>query len=254
METIGIVAAMPQERSALLRHIERWERAPLGPYPCQHFRLATRDCFLITSGMGIPRAAQAARTLIDAIHPQLLISVGVAGAVHADLEIGDVLVSRNTCLLDKGVPGPFQPLAHISDAAWQAAEKVLAPRRARLLYGNAITTRGTQYVEDQPEETMNPLLEMETFGIARVTTEQGIPLLSLRAISDGPHAPIPFDIEAMLDEQDTLRMGEIIKMILGHPQKIPQLVRMGRNTKMAAQNAAIALIAALNQPDALIYQ
>jgi len=43
---------------------------------------------------GIWRAAEATRKLIDAASPQLLVSVGIAGAVNADLEIGDVVVSR----------------------------------------------------------------------------------------------------------------------------------------------------------------
>jgi adenosylhomocysteine nucleosidase len=76
----------------------------------------------------------------------------------------------------------------------------------------------------------------------------------LRAISDGPHAPIPFDLEAMIDEQYNLRTGKILRTILGHPQMLPQLMRMSRNTNLAADHAAIALIAALSQPGDLILQ
>jgi adenosylhomocysteine nucleosidase len=98
----------------------------------------------------------------------------------------------------------------------------------------------------------NPILEMETAGIAGAAAKKGVPLLSLRAISDGPAAPIPFNLETMLDEQDNLRSGEIIKTILGHPQMLPQLVRMGRNTRKAADNAVLALVAALSQPGLVI--
>jgi adenosylhomocysteine nucleosidase len=114
METIGIIAAMSQERDAVLRFVHKWEGSALGPFRCQRFQLADRDCILVTSGMGLKRAAEAARTLIEATSPQLLVSVGVAGAVNADLEIGDVVASRNTCLLDQGVLGPSQPLALLS--------------------------------------------------------------------------------------------------------------------------------------------
>jgi adenosylhomocysteine nucleosidase len=254
LETIGIVAAMSQERDALLRTIDGWEHLSLGPYRCPRFRLLNRDCLLITSGMGINRAAQATRALIDAFHPKLLVSVGVAGAVHANLDIGDVVVSRNACLLEKGRPGLFQPLALPSEAAWQAAGEALKPRRAQLYFGTAVTTHGSQLIQPQPAELTNPVLEMETYGIAQVAAELGIPLLSLRAISDGPRAPIPFDLEVMMDEQDNLRMGKMLKTILGHPQMLPQLLQMGRNTTMAAQNAAIALVAILSQPGELILQ
>ena len=253
METIGIIAAMSQESNALLRSIEQRERLNLGPYRYYRFRLLQRDCWLLTSGMGSAHAAQAARALIDAASPQLLVSVGIAGAVNEDLGIGDVVNSTNTCLLDKvGLVGPFQPLARLSQLAWQAAQFVLRPGGAALYTGTAITTHGEQFIQHEPEQIVNPVLEMETTGIAGVAVEKGLPLLSLRAISDGPRAPIPFDLGQMMDEQDNLRTGAIIKNILGHPQMLPGLVRMGRNSTKAADNAAIALMAVLKQPGPVI--
>ena len=254
METIGIIAAMSLERDALLHLIKGWERCAPGPFHSQRFRRLERDCFLVTSGMGLKRAAEAARALIGAIDPQLLVSVGVAGAVHDNLEIGDVVACRNTCRLDQGLAGPFQPLALLSEAARRAAAQALLPRRASLVDGSAVTTRGSQYVLHQPEEMTNPILEMETAGIARVAAEQGIPLLCLRAISDGPRALIPFNLETVMDAEYNLRIGELIKSVLRHPKAILQLGRMGRNTRKAAGNAAIALIAALSQPSPLILQ
>ena len=248
METIGIIAAMPQESGALLRLIKAWERSALGPFRCQHFQLNARDCRLVTSGMGLQRAAQAARALLDTFHPQLLVSVGVAGAVYPDLAIGDVIAARNTCLLDKGALGQVMPLAQLSMAAWQAAEKVLQPRRASLFSGIAVSTHAAQLTQDQPGHLTNPILEMETVGIAEVAAQRGIPLLSLRAISDGPRAPIPFDLEAMMDEQYNLQTGKLLRTILGHPKMLPQLMRMSCNTNLAADNAAIALIAVLSLP------
>jgi hypothetical protein len=135
----------------------------------------------------------------------------------------------------------------LSDAGWQAVAKALQPRRASLYFGIAVTTRGTQYIQPQPGEMTNPILEMETAGIAQVAALQGIPLLSLRGISDGPRAPIPFTLEAVMNDEYNLRFGKIISSILSHPQMIPQFVRMGRNTAKAAENAAFALIAALSQ-------
>ena len=118
--------------------------------------------------------------------------------------------------------------------------------------GTVITTRGAQIIQKETEQLDNPIMEMETAGIAGVVAEQGLPLLSLRAISDGPRAPIPFNLEAMMDEQDNIRIGEILKTMLGHPRILPSLVRMGRNTRKAADAAALALFAALSQPGPVI--
>jgi adenosylhomocysteine nucleosidase len=252
MESIGIIAAMTQESGAVIRMIKRCDRSMLGPFQSRRFRVNDRDCLMVTSGMGIERAAQATGLLLEASHPQLLVSVGVAGAVNADLAIGDVVAAQNTCLLDQGKLGPFQPLALLSEEARQAVEQVLQQRQAHLFSGTAISTHGTQFIQAQGQELANPVLEMETVGIAQIAAQYGIPLLSLRAVSDGPRAPIPFDLAAMMDEKFNLRTGKLIRAILGNPKVLPQLVRMGQNTSLAAGNAAAALIAALIPPGPVI--
>ncbi len=239
---------MSQESNALLRLIGQRDCTNLGAYRCYRFRISDRDCWLLASGMGMRRAAQAVRILIDAASPQLIVSVGIAGAVHADLKIGDVVVPTDTCLLEHGIPGPFQPLAGLSSTAWQVVEQALQRDGAGLHPGIAITTRGAQFIQQQPDKLENPILEMETSGIASVAAEKGLPLLCLRSISDGPKAPIPFNLEKMMDENDNTRTEDIIKTIFGHPRMLPQLVRMGRNYRKAADNAALALFAALSQP------
>jgi len=253
METIGIIVAMPQESDALLRLVEQRDCDEHGSYRFYHFRISDRVCWLLTSGMGRVRAENATRVLIEAASPQLLVSVGIAGAVNADLQIGDVVNSTNACILENGgQAGPLQPLAHLSQMAWQSAQFILKSGGAELYAGTAITTHGTQFVPQEPGQFPNPVLEMETGGIAGVAAEKGLPLLSLRSISDGPRAPIPFDLEQMMDEQDNIRIGKIIKTILGHPKMVPGLMRMGRNSRKASDNAAIALIAAMRQPGPII--
>jgi hypothetical protein len=103
-------------------------------------------------------------------------------------------------------------------------------------------------MEDQLGEMRHPVLEMETAGIATVAAEKGIPLLSLRAISDGPCAPIPFDLGEMMDEDANLQAGRLLKAIVRNPRIVFQSRRLMRNSKIAADNAAAALSAALSQP------
>jgi len=252
METIGLIAAMPSESEALLRCVKEWKRTALGPFRGYRFRLLDRDCLLITSGMGLRRAADATRALLAGSSPHLLVSFGIAGAVHADLNIGDVVVAGKTRLLEKGLPGPFQSLASLSEAAWEAAAQALQWDDARLFPGTAITTRGAQVVPQQLEEMPHPVLEMETAGIAQVAAEMGIPLVSIRSISDGPRSPIPLDLEAVMDDEYNFRIGRMLMMVLRRPQIILQSRKMMQNSRKAADHAAKALVAALSQPSPVI--
>lgn len=248
METIGLIAAMPQERDALLRCIRKWTPTALGPFRAARFRILDRDCMLVTSGMGLQRAADGTRALLAAIAPHLLISFGIAGAVYDSLHVGDVVVAGSTCLLELDTPGQPQPLAPLSEAAWDAAAQVLQPDGAQLVAGTAITTRGSQVIPQSLEKMVNPILEMETAGIAHVAARMGIPLVSIRSVSDGPQAPIPFSLEAAIDEKYNLRIGKILTMVLHNPRIVLQSRRIVQNSRTAADHAARAVVAVLSQP------
>jgi adenosylhomocysteine nucleosidase len=251
METIGLIAAMTQESEALLRCVKPWKRVAVGPLRGNSFVLTRQNCVLVTSGMGVRRASEAARNLVELNSPQMLISFGIAGAVEADLEIGDVVLAEAVCSLDQGVPGSLMPLEPWPDAARKAAAEVLVTRGRQLFTGTAVTTGGSQVMQSQLGEMRHPILEMETAGIAQVAAEKGIPLLSLRAISDGPRAPIPFDLGEIMDEDANLQAGRLLGAIARNPRIIFQSRQMMRNTKIAANNAAAALVAALRQQSSI---
>jgi nucleoside phosphorylase len=198
--------------------------------------------------MGVKRAMDSTRALLAAASPHLLVSFGIAGAVKDDLCIGDVVVAGNNWLFDRGQLDKSRLLSSLSQAAWNAAAQVLQPNGARLVVGTAITTRGSQVLIPPLEEMLHPILEMETAGIAQVSAEMGIPLVSVRSISDGPQAPIPFDLEGVLDEEANFRIGEMLRMVFRNPQIIFQSREMMQNSKRAADHAARAVIAVLSQP------
>ena len=246
MATIGLIAAMADESNALLRQTKKWERIKLGRYTGHRFELPSLTCILVTSGMGIRRAAEATRALVAEYSPQMLISFGIAGAVEPELEIGDVVAAESFCPLDADALGPCLPLAALPETAREAAVHVLAGRGARLFKGTAITTGGSQVSSQRIGALPHPILEMETAGIARVAAEKNITLFSLRAISDGPRAPIPFDLGEVMDADANLQMGKLLKAILRNPKLLLQARQMNRNSRTAEDNAAMALIAVVN--------
>jgi nucleoside phosphorylase len=247
MQTIGLIAAMSQESDALLRYINGWKQVALGSFSGYGFEISGQTCLLVTSGMGVRRASEAARTLVEMKAPRMLFSFGIAGAVEAELQIGDVITAEAVCRLDQGIPGPLLPLASWPEAAREAAVQALSKRGARLLTGTAVTTGGSQVSEHLLNKMMHPILEMETAGIVQVAAERGIPLYSLRAISDGPRAPIPLDLGEIMDEDANPQAGKMLKAIVRHPRIVLQSGRLIKNTRIAADNAAIALVAALSQ-------
>jgi adenosylhomocysteine nucleosidase len=246
---IGLIAATPQESRALLQQLLIWEVNRLGAFPGFCFRLGEQDCLLVESGVGLERAGEATRALL-AQGPEMLIAFGVAGAAQAGLEIGDVVVARHTCQLEQGAVGPMTPLADLTDEARRTVETVLqahAARGARLVDGVAVTTRGEQVILTRPDELQNPVLEMETYAIATAAAQAGIPLLVLRGISDNPDEPIPINPAAVLDEEYHFKIGKLLATLLRRPYILPELRRFQRNTILAAEHTALAVLAVLGE-------
>ncbi len=248
METIELIAAMPQEIKPLLQGIGKWEHVRIGAFKGYHFQIFNLNCLLVECGIGFKRAAQATQALLAETKPRLLISFGVSGALEAELQVGDVVLIGSACTLEDGSPGRLLPLAPFSKAAGQAVAQALEPRGVKWVPGTTITTKGSQAVRLKPGELIHPVLDMETSAIAGVAAEQGIPLLALRSISDNPKEPLPFDIGDWFDSEDNLAVGRMIRTILLRPKLLPRLLRLNQNTNRAAENLAVALLAALGQP------
>jgi hypothetical protein len=93
---------------------------------------------------------------------------------------------------------------------------------------------------------------METVGILQAARESGIPLAALRSVSDGPQAPIPFDMETVMDDEYNFRLDRLLQAVLKQPRLLLQSSQMIRNSRIAADNAAISVLALLNQPGSLL--
>ncbi len=249
MGSIGLIAAMPQERDALLRLVGKTERVRIGTYPAHAFEVDQQRCLLVTSGMGRKRAVQAARALVDHGSLDAVITYGIAGAVGTDLRIGDVVACETVHLLQQDILGPPVRMASLPHKAMEAVGRILAVRNASLSVGCAITTTGSQLVRADDRHLTNPVLEMETAGIVAELTGSGVPVFSLRAISDGPAAPIPIDLGRMMDENADLRIGRLLGEVVRHPGIILSSRRMLANTRIACDRAADAVVACLEWMD-----
>jgi nucleoside phosphorylase len=244
---IGIIAAMPMECEAILRCSKHHKRTRLGPFQSYRFSISNQEIWLVRSGIGMKQAKKAAQTLLDILHPKTLISFGIAGAVHPNLKIGDVVHPKAAWFLEDIQVAQKYELALVSEPAWNAATQVLLFTGAKLVQGIAITTRGSQIVPESLKAEDFPILEMETYGIAQVTAGKGIPVVAWRGISDNPLEPIPFDLNELLEGDSRLRVGKMIRMVITQPRIILQFLRLQRNSIKAANQAAISLVAALSQ-------
>jgi adenosylhomocysteine nucleosidase len=95
---------------------------------------------------------------------------------------------------------------------------------------------------------------MESFEILVAANDAGIPAVAVRAISDTSEEPLPLDMNEIFSDEGRLSIARVAGQVALHPQALPGLVRLGQQSKKAAESLAqfldryIARIAASAQP------
>ncbi|MDD6200753.1 MAG: 5'-methylthioadenosine/adenosylhomocysteine nucleosidase [Firmicutes bacterium] len=196
---LGIIGAMRQEIETLLEKMEdKTFRNIAGSAFCGG-KLEGLDTVVVQCGVGKVNAALCAQILCDCFGVTHLVNTGIAGSLCAELDIGDLVVSRDAMYHDMDchvvnypvgqVPG-MDVLAFPADemlirCAFEAAESV-HPGHTRV----GRVASGDQFVADQAQKetiirvTNGLCTEMEGAAIAHTAYRNGIPFVILRAISD----------------------------------------------------------------------
>ena len=162
-----------------------------------------------------------------------LISAGFAGALDDQLGVGDLLLARNLSTADLSGTLDFPANLPIHVANLLTVPSMIDSREER----NRIA-----------QTTGAVAVDMETEFIALACAEHGVPLLSLRVISDTPCQPLPAPPSMLfdLDEQQT-NFGRLVFYVAKHPPAIWRLISFARQIGRARKRLSHAIIALVRE-------
>ena len=239
---IAVTFALPAESSEFLRRLRDKSHTERDGVRAIRAKIEDRTIEVLHTGVGEKVCRQrlgkflSARRMAGGIRGNeqdrqfdCLISAGFAGALDNDLKIGDLLLAENFSTV------------HLSEA--RASLSGLHIQIANLLTVPALI--------DSPEERNKLALtsgavaaDMETEFIARACAAHGIPLLSLRVISDTPHNRLPAPANVLFDiERQQTRMLKLAAHLLAHPSRVPRLAHFASRIAQARKILADALVA-----------
>ncbi|WP_339816713.1 5'-methylthioadenosine/adenosylhomocysteine nucleosidase [Paenibacillus sp. FSL R7-0216] len=200
-QTIGLMGAMDEEIALLLEKVERQEKVDAAGATFVKGILHGRDVVVCKSGVGKVNAATTTQILIDRFGAETVWFTGVAGAVHPNLNVGDIVIS-STCLQHDmdvrplGYKRGITPYQDVSDfpadpALIRLAEDACARQCTDHHYRVGRVLSGDQFIAD-PEfvgsvlykELDGVCVEMEGAALAQVCHRNGVPFIVLRSISD----------------------------------------------------------------------
>ncbi|MEC0243572.1 5'-methylthioadenosine/adenosylhomocysteine nucleosidase [Paenibacillus dokdonensis] len=198
-ETIGIIGAMDEEVELLLagmKNAETVDKAGIRYYKgtYQH-----QDIVVCKSGVGKVNAAVTTQILIDSLGVSKVLFTGVAGAVHPELNIGDIVISSECLQHDMDVTAlgfergviPYQEVSVFqADPALVAlAEKACGElgevncRVGRVLSGDQFIA-SVEQVNWFYEHLQGACVEMEGASVAQVCYMNRVPFVIIRSMSD----------------------------------------------------------------------
>jgi adenosylhomocysteine nucleosidase len=196
---LGIIGAMEQEVETLLEQMENKTAFAKAGSTFYEGKLAGMDAVVVQCGIGKVNAALCVQILCDCFSVTHVVNTGIAGSLSADLDIGDLVISRDAMYHDFDcvhfgypmgkVPGmdvvAFPADETLADLAYAAAEEVNPghTRRGRVASGDCFVA--DKAVKDRIIEITGALCtEMEGAAIAQTAYRNGVPFVIIRAISD----------------------------------------------------------------------
>jgi len=232
---IAIITAMPEESAAVLKGAKQREKTLLSGRKRYHTQIDGHDIVLVEAGMGMLNAGWAA-TALAAEQPDLMISAGFGGAVLPGLKVGDA-VAAEQLLQWGGVE--FEEVAVGFYGRNAAADALSLPRGAFITCDIIQDKRSLASL--LPQGAANPVVEMESAAIAMVAGANGIPFVGLRTVSDPFDEELGFTLDEFCDQRMRIRIPKVLFTVARKPRIIPQLIRLARNSRIAAASLSQAV-------------
>ena len=199
MTKLGIIGAMRVEIETLLGRMKNLHTEVRAGMEFYSGTLEGLSVVLVQCGVGKVNAAMCAQILCDRYEVTHLVNTGIAGSLCADLDIGDLVISKDAMYHDFDCVHfgyDFGKVPGMDSAAFSADETMIrmAMEAAQAVHpGHATLGRiasGDKFVAEKAVKnaiianTQGICTEMEGASIAHTALRNGVPFVILRAISD----------------------------------------------------------------------
>jgi adenosylhomocysteine nucleosidase len=198
--------------------------------PFREWASGRKDIQVIVTGMGASNAERAISEAFERFAPHRVFSCGFAGALDSSLHVGDLVFDSTKA--PQSIADQLLRL-RVSPASFYCAARV------------AITAAEKSQLR---RSTGASAVEMESKVIQAFCAARNVDCVTLRVISDTADEDLPLDFNALMTSEQKLSGLKLAFAILRSPQKIPHLIRLGRDSAYAANELSRALISLIGNP------
>lgn len=224
---IGIIGAMEEEVSLLIEAMEEKKESVYAGMTFFEGVLRKKQVVIVQSGIGKVNMAICTQILADKFQVTHLINTGVAGGLHQEIEVGDIVISSDTLQHDMDATGfGYEPgvIPRMEKSVFEAdpqfitiAEEVCKEVNPEIACFTGRVVSGDQFISDNEKKHYltdtfgGYCAEMEGAAMAQTAYLNNIPFIILRAISDKA------DQEATVsyEEFEKAAIEHIVRLVLG---------------------------------------
>lgn len=229
--TIAVVAAMSEEIAPLARRLAGREPAALG----EGLQCACEgaDVWLMATGDGAPRARQAVASMLTTLSVDVLIGLGVAGGLTADLQPGDLVV------LDRVVDEASGRTCSPPASRWLERGRGVDGVRcgsavsAKAIAGDAQSKRRLSALANS-----TAVVDLESAAWCDVACDAGIAFVGARVVTDTHDEALPLDFERLRDASGAVDRGRVLRAAVRRPGTWRGLMRLRRRLSRAGETLA----------------
>jgi nucleoside phosphorylase len=214
---LAIVAALQREVDGLIR---KWSRVRRDHEGREFTFFEHDDVVLVCGGIGLEPARRAAEAVISLYRPSLLHSVGFAGALDANMHIGDIVSP-----------------AVVLDARDGSRVEIAGGAGTLVTF---MTVAGTGQKRNLAQAYNAQAVDMEAAAVAAAASARGIPFTATKVISDGLHFDMP-ETARFIDAQGRFHTAAFAFYAVIRPWLWFRVAALAGNSRKAARTLAAHL-------------
>lgn len=202
-----------------------------------------RDVLLVQTGLGKERAESATRHVLERYPITTLISLGFAGALVEDLNVGDVIICSTLHRAAGWMQEDLNSQSFCSDANLVTLiTEALRETMVKFRCGSSVTMAQPVSSPDAKlglgRSSHAEVVDMESYWIARIASARQVPFMAVRAISDTVRDSLP-PFDQILDSNGTWHWHKAVRYSVFHPQRLVKLLAFYRNAQQARRSLNI---------------
>ncbi len=204
---IGLISSNWNELDKITLNFGKTDYAPGRSGNYKYFTIGKNEIVALQSGVGVKNARSAANILINQFRADIILNAGIAGALHPELEVGNIILGDWIYSTKKNLKIMLKPPPSIAFSG-------------NIKHGGVLTSSQFVHLDTVKrclhQKTGALAVDMESWGIAEVCKKTGKKLIVIKSVSDRSSDILP-RFGYILNKSGTIKYNIAIRYFAANP-------------------------------------